>query len=154
MSSVDTNGNDAPGAGGWLRRHGAGSACPAGCGGHAGADSGRLEVVFVAHMPAAAAWSAQSIPVFLEGFDQETLDLEDQVGEALAPTETKWNFQRRNGDIASELLTAGEEQLAGEGPTTKVVLVVGGSKHRIDRFLNSTPTKMIRHDRFEIVVVP
>ena len=61
---------------------------------------GRLEVVFVAHMPAAAAFSAQSIPAFHEGFNQEERDFERQVEEAVASTEVKWHFQRRNGDIA------------------------------------------------------
>jgi nucleotide-binding universal stress UspA family protein len=115
---------------------------------------GRLEVVFVAHMPATAAFSAQAFPPLREGFDQEAQDLERQVEEALASTEVKWHFQRRNGDIASELLSAGEEQLAGEGPNTRVVVVVGGAAHKIDRYLNSTPTKVIRHDRFEVFVVP
>ena len=66
----------------------------------------------------------------------------------------KWRFQRRNGEIAAELLAAGEEELDSEGPSTKVVLVVGGSAHKIDRYLNSTPAKVIRQDRFEVFVVP
>jgi nucleotide-binding universal stress UspA family protein len=115
---------------------------------------GRIEVVFVAHMPAAAGFSAQSIPAFREGFDQQEHDLESQVEQVLASTEVKWHFQRRNGEVASELLAAGTEQMAGEGPDTKVVLVIGGSAHKLDRYLNSTPTKVIRHDRFEVVVVP
>jgi nucleotide-binding universal stress UspA family protein len=115
---------------------------------------GRLEVVFVAHMPVSAAFSAQAIPAFREGFDQDALDLERQVDEALASSEVKWHFQRRNGEIASELLAAGQEQLASEGPDTKVVLVVGGSAHKIDRYVNSTTMRVIRHDRFEVFVVP
>jgi len=115
---------------------------------------GRLEVVFVAHMPGSAGFAPQAITAFNEGFDSEAQDLKSQVEEALASTEVKWHFQRRNGDIASELVTAGEEQLAGEGPDTRVVLVVGGSAHKIDRYLNSTPTRVIRHDRFEVHVVP
>jgi hypothetical protein len=86
--------------------------------------------------------------------DVEAHDLESQVEKALASTDVKWHFQHRNGDVASELLAAGEEQLAGEGPETRVVLVVGGPAHKIDRYFNSTPTKVIRHDRFEVVVVP
>jgi nucleotide-binding universal stress UspA family protein len=115
---------------------------------------GRLEVVFVAHMPAAAGFSAQAIPAFREGFDQDEQDLERQVEEALGSAEVKWHFQRRNGEIASELLAAAEEQLADEGPETQVVLVVGGSSHKIDRYINSTPIKVVRHDRFRVVVVP
>jgi nucleotide-binding universal stress UspA family protein len=115
---------------------------------------GRLEVVFVAHIPPAAFFSADAIPTFREGFDHDEQELESQVEDALASTEVKWHFQRRNGEIANELVTAGEEQLAGEGPNTKVVLVVGGSAHKVDRYLGSTPTKVIRHDRFEVFVVP
>jgi nucleotide-binding universal stress UspA family protein len=115
---------------------------------------GRLEVVFVAHLPAAAGFSAQAVPAIREGFDQEAVDLEREVEQALASTEVKWHFQRRDGDIASELLTAGEEELAGEGPDSKVVLVLGGSAHKLDRYLHSTPTQVIRHDRFEVFVVP
>ena len=115
---------------------------------------GRLEVVFVAHMPATAAFSPEAIHAFREGSDHEAQDLESKVEEALASKGVKWHLQRRNGEIASELVTAGEEQLAGEGPDTKVVLVVGGSAHKIDRYLNSTPSKVIRHDRFEVFVVP
>jgi nucleotide-binding universal stress UspA family protein len=115
---------------------------------------GRIEVVFVAHMPVSAGLSAQAIPTFREGFDADEHVLEREVEEALGPRAVKWHFQRRNGEIAPELLAAGEEQLAGEGPATRVVLVVGGSAHKIDRYLNSTPTKVIRHDRFEVLVVP
>jgi nucleotide-binding universal stress UspA family protein len=119
-----------------------------------GRSAGRLEVVFVAHMPTAAAFSPQAVPAFREGFDADAQEFGGQVEAVLASTDVKWHFQRRNGDIASELLAAGEEQLAGEGPDTKVVLVVGGSAHKVDRYLNSTPTKVIRHDRFEVFVVP
>ena len=115
---------------------------------------GRMEVVFVAHVPAAASFSPQSIPAFREGFDHDAEVLESRVEETLASTDVKWHFQRRSGEIASELLAAGEEQFAGEGPDTRVVLVVGGPAHKVDRYLNSTPTKVIRHDRFEVFVVP
>jgi nucleotide-binding universal stress UspA family protein len=115
---------------------------------------GRMEVVFVEHVPASAALSAQAIPAFRQGLDSDARVFESEVDKALASTEVKWHFQHRNGDIAPELVAAGEEQFAGEGPDTKVVLVVGGSAHKIDRYLNSTPTKVIRHDRFEVLVVP
>ncbi len=96
----------------------------------------------------------QAIPAYREGFDDDARNLENRVAEALAATDVKWHFQHREGDVASELLVAGEEQISSEGPDTRVVLVVGGSAHRIDRYLNSTPTKVIRHDRFEVFVVP
>jgi nucleotide-binding universal stress UspA family protein len=114
----------------------------------------RVEVVFVAHMPVSTAFSAQAIPPAREGLDKQAQDLEDQVELTLGPRELKWHFERRNGEIAAQLLAACEEQLAGGGPETRVRLIVGCSAHKIDRYLHSIPAKVIRHDRFEVLVVP
>ena len=115
---------------------------------------GRLDVVFVAHVPGTVALAAQAISAVREGLDTEERDLAKKADEILGDTDVKWRFQRRNGEIAAELLAAGKEELDSEGPSTKVVLVVGGSAHKIDRYLNSTPAKVIRQDRFEVFVVP
>ncbi len=115
---------------------------------------GRMDVVFVAHVPSTVALAAQAISAVREGLDTEERDLAKKADEILGDTDVKWRFQRRNGEIAAELLAAGEEELDSEGPSTKVVLVVGGSAHKIDRYLNSTPAKVIRQDRFEVFVVP
>jgi nucleotide-binding universal stress UspA family protein len=115
---------------------------------------GRMDVVFVAHVPSTVALAAQAISAVREGLDTEERDLTKKADEILGDTDVKWRFQRRNGEIAAELLAAGKEELDSEGPRTKVVLVVGGSAHKIDRYLNSTPAKVIRQDRFEVFVVP
>jgi hypothetical protein len=116
--------------------------------------SGRMEVVYVAHVPGTVSFSAQAVVAVREGMDTEERELAARVDETLAGTSLKWHFQRRNGEIAPELLAAGEEQLDAEGPSTHVVLVVGGSAHKIDRYLNSTPARVIRQDRFEVLVIP
>jgi hypothetical protein len=115
---------------------------------------GRIDVVFVAHVPSTVALAAQAISAVREGLDTEERDLAKKADEILGDSDVKWRFQRRNGEIAAELLAAGKEELDSEGPSTKVVLVVGGSAHKIDRYLNSTPAKVIRQDRFEVFVVP
>jgi hypothetical protein len=115
---------------------------------------GRIDVVFVAHVPSTVALAAQAIAAVREGLDTEERDLAKKADEILGDSDVKWRFQRRNGEIAAELLAAGKEELDSEGPSTKVVLVVGGSAHKIDRYLNSTPAKVIRQDRFEVFVVP
>jgi nucleotide-binding universal stress UspA family protein len=115
---------------------------------------GRMEVVFVAHVPSSVAFSAQAIASVREGLDDEAQDLAGRVEELVGPSGVKWHFQRRNGEIAPELLAAGTEQLEAEGPNTHLVLVLGGSAHKIDRYLNSTPAKVLRQDRFEVLVVP
>jgi hypothetical protein len=89
-----------------------------------------------------------------DGLDNDERDLTRRVEGSLGGTDVKWRFQRRNGEIAAELLAAGQEQLEAEGPSTHVVVVVGGSAHKIDRYLNSTPARVIRQDRFEVLVVP
>jgi nucleotide-binding universal stress UspA family protein len=115
---------------------------------------GRMEVVFVAHVPSTVALAGQALTEVREGLDTEERDLTKMAAEILRDRDVKWRFQRRNGEIAAELLAAGQEQLDSEGPTTHVVVVVGGSAHKIDRYLNSTPTRVIRQDRFEVFVVP
>jgi nucleotide-binding universal stress UspA family protein len=115
---------------------------------------GRLEVVFVAHVPSTVALAAQAAEVVAEGLDEDAQSLAAMAEETLKDTDVKWHFQRRNGEIAPQLLAAGEEELESEGPSTRVVLVIGGPAHKIDRYLNSTPARVIRQDRFEVIVVP
>jgi Universal stress protein family len=116
--------------------------------------TGRMEVVFVAHVPATAAFAPQALASVEQGFDEEEAQLVDQVDAVLRTTGVKWHFQRRNGEVAPELLAAAKEQFDSEGPDTHLVLVLGGSAHKVDRYLNSTPVKVLRQDRFEVFVVP
>jgi nucleotide-binding universal stress UspA family protein len=116
--------------------------------------SGRLEVVYVANEPSTVAFTPQAFASVQEALDAETEQLGRRVDESLRTLDVKWHFQSRHGEIAAELLAAGTEQLGSGGPTTHVVLVVGGSAHKIDRYLNSTPARVIRKDRFEVLVVP
>jgi nucleotide-binding universal stress UspA family protein len=115
---------------------------------------GRMEVVYVAHVPASVALSAQGVAPVEESLDQEEHHLAGRVEEVLGPRGVKWHFQRRNGEIAPELLAVGAEQLDSEGPDTHLILVLGGSAHKIDRYLNSTPARVLRHGRFDVLVVP
>jgi hypothetical protein len=116
--------------------------------------AGRMEVVYVAHMPGSVAFSPYAVAAVRDGMDTEEQALSTRVDATLAGSGVKWHFQRRNGEVATSLLAAAEEQLDAEGPSTRVVLVVGGSAHKIDRYLNSTPARVIRQDRFEVHVVP
>jgi nucleotide-binding universal stress UspA family protein len=111
---------------------------------------GRMEVVYVSHVPEMLGLSGQA----MRGFVNEEDELVDQAKEVLRASEVKWNFQLRNGETVRELLTASAEQLASEGPNTRVMLVLGGSPHKIVRYLDSTPARVIRQDRFEVLVVP
>jgi len=116
--------------------------------------TGRMEVVFVAHMPSSVAFSPMGTASVEEGLADEATQLAGRVDDVLRPTGIKWHFQRRNGEIAPQLLAAAAEQFDSEGPDTHLVLVLGGTAHKIDRYLNSTPAKVLRQDRFEVFVVP
>jgi hypothetical protein len=109
-----------------------------------------MEVVYVSHIPDMMALSGQA----MRGFVNEESELVGRIKEVLRSTEVRWNFQFRNGDTVRELLAVSAEQLASEGPNTRLILVLGGSAHKITRSLNSTPARAMRRDLFEVLVVP
>jgi nucleotide-binding universal stress UspA family protein len=115
--------------------------------------TGHIEVVYVAHIPASVAMAPGAGPVLATGFEEEEQRLLLLAGETLQGRDLDWNFQRRNGNIAPELLAAAEERHPEVG-STRVMLVLGGSAHKLDRYLNSTPSRVIRHDRLPVVVIP
>jgi nucleotide-binding universal stress UspA family protein len=115
---------------------------------------GRIEVVFVAHIPPSAAYSAPAIVEVQSALDSTERTAAHQAGELLEGQGVKWHFQRRNGDVASELLAVADEYLASSGPEAKVAVVVGGSSRKIDRYLNSVGGRLIRRDRVRVIVIP
>jgi nucleotide-binding universal stress UspA family protein len=115
--------------------------------------SGLVEVVYVAQAPAAVALTANAIVETQAAFDQEQRLLAERCRAILEPSGVAWHFQRRDGTVAHELLTVAEELTASADASTRVVLVLGGSAHRVHRYLNSVPQKVVRSDRFDVVVV-
>jgi nucleotide-binding universal stress UspA family protein len=115
---------------------------------------GEMDVVFVGHTPAGAAFSPGALTEVNAAFDTMERDLTRQAAELLDGQEVRWHFHRRDGEIARELLAAGKELLDANGPDARVVLVVGGCAHKLDRYLNSVPARIVRQDRFRVVVVP
>jgi nucleotide-binding universal stress UspA family protein len=115
---------------------------------------GHIEVVYVAHVPSSVAMAPVALPAMQDTFEEEEQSLLVQAGETLHGYDLDWNFQRRNGDIATELLAAAEERLPAATGSVRVMLVVGGSARKVDRYLNSTPSRIIRHDRLPVLVIP
>ena len=68
--------------------------------------TGRIEVVYVAHMSSMAALSADAVTELEAGFDEIEQDLRTAVGEQLGGRVEGWDFYRRQGLIAEELLAA------------------------------------------------
>jgi hypothetical protein len=61
--------------------------------------TGRVEVVYVAHVPNAGMVSAAALAEIEVNFDQAEQELRTEVGERLRGSEEHWEFVRRQGVI-------------------------------------------------------
>ena len=68
--------------------------------------TGRIEVVYVAHMSSMAALSPAAVTELETDFDEIEQELRTSVGEQLRGRVEGWDFERRESLIAEELLVA------------------------------------------------
>ena len=115
---------------------------------------GWLEIVFVAHTPAAAPYSPEAVAELRQGFDEESARLEAKAGTVLIHQPRHWRFERRDGGVAEQLLAVAEELQRRYGPTKDVCLVVGAPAHRFHRLAGSVSASLARSGRFPLIVVP
>lgn len=115
---------------------------------------GWLEIVFVAHTPAAAPYSPEAVAELRQGFDEESARLEAKAGSLLIQQRRHWRFERRDGGVAEQLLAVADELQGRYGPTTDICIVVGASAHRFHRLAGSVGASLARSGRFPLVVVP
>jgi nucleotide-binding universal stress UspA family protein len=115
--------------------------------------SGRLEVLYVAHIPSMASLSAGAVTELESGFDDIEQELRTMVREQLDGREERWEFARRQGPIAEELVAAAKTH-ASDHPDTTVVIVVGGSSMAAHRVLGSVAVSLARHAPVPLVIVP
>jgi nucleotide-binding universal stress UspA family protein len=115
--------------------------------------TGRLEVVYVAHLPSMVMLSADAIAEVETDFDAIEQELRASAAEHLAGHAEAWGFQRRQGLIAEELLAAaGGIQDAHPGDV--VVIVVGSSSHASHRVIGSVAVSLARHSPVPVIIVP
>lgn len=115
---------------------------------------GSLEVVFVAHLPATAAMSAQAVVEVQEGLDEEATNLACKVRGILAGSGIAWHFRRRNGIVGDELIAAADEQVRAQKSDSDITIIVGGSSHWYHHLGGSVASSIARHDRFPLLVQP
>jgi nucleotide-binding universal stress UspA family protein len=115
--------------------------------------TGRIEVVYVAHLPSTAALSPGGIAELEIGFDDIERELRAMAGEQLASRQENWAFERRQGSIGEELLAAARE-ISAAHPNASVVIVVGSSSHAAHRVVGSVAVGLARHSPVPLVVVP
>jgi nucleotide-binding universal stress UspA family protein len=115
--------------------------------------TGRIEVVYVAHMPSMAALSPGAVTELETDFDDIEQELRTMAAEQLRDREQSWDFHRRQGLIAEELIAAGKD-LGAAHPHATVVIVVGSSSLVAHRVVGSVAVGLARHSPVPLVVVP
>lgn len=113
--------------------------------------SGRVEVVYVAHLPSMAALSPGAVTELESDFDDIERELRTLAAEQLGDQE--WTFERRQGLIAEELIDAAKE-LGTAHPDATVVIVVGSSSMAAHRVVGSVAVSLARHSHVPLIVVP
>ena len=114
---------------------------------------GRIEVVYVAHIPSMAALSPGAVSELEKDFDDVEQELRTMAAEQLQDREQSWGFERRQGVIPEELIAAAKD-LGAAHPRATVVIVVGSSSLVAHRVVGSVAVSLARHSPVPLVVVP
>jgi nucleotide-binding universal stress UspA family protein len=115
--------------------------------------TGRIDVVYVAHMSSLAAMSPGAVGEMESDFEEIEQELRTAAEEQLRGRVGGWSFERREGLIADELLAAARDIHAVE-PQATVVIVVGSSSVVTHRVIGSVAVSLARHSHVPLVVVP
>jgi len=115
--------------------------------------TGRIEVVYVAHLSSLAMLSADAIVEVESDFDEIEQELRTAAAEQLDDHGTAWRFGRRQGIIADELMAAAKD-LGDAHPGDTVAIVVGSSSHATHRVVGSVAVGLARHSSVPLVIVP
>jgi nucleotide-binding universal stress UspA family protein len=115
--------------------------------------AGSIEVVYVAHLPAVDMLSADAVGQMEVDFDEIARDLDTMLGEQLHGREERWEFVRRQGQIADELM-AHATGIRDHHPGDTAVIVVGSSSQAMHRVVGSVAVTLARRSPVPIVVVP
>jgi nucleotide-binding universal stress UspA family protein len=114
---------------------------------------GRITVVWVAHLASTVELSADAIAIMEDDFDEVARELRAAAAEKLAGSGLSWDFQRRQGPIAQQLIAAAESAHAAR-PGDVVAIWVGSSSSGIHRLVGSVAVNLARHSPVPITVVP
>jgi nucleotide-binding universal stress UspA family protein len=115
--------------------------------------TGRIELVYVAHLPSMAALSPGAVSELEIDFDDVEQELRTMAAEQLRDRARDWGFERRQGLIAEELVAAAKD-LGAANPHATVVIVVGSSSLVTHRVVGSVAVSLARHSPVPLIVVP
>ena len=114
---------------------------------------GRIDVVYVAHLSSLVMMSPGAIAEMESDFDEIEQELRAAAAERLRPSGAAWEFERRQGIVADELIAASTGIQAAHANQT-VVIVVGSSSHVGHRMVGSVAVSLARHSPVPLVIVP
>ena len=115
--------------------------------------TGRIEVVYIAHLPGIDMLSADAVGQMEIDFDEIARDLRTAAEQQLRGREERWGFERRQGSIADEL-TAAATGIRDSHPGDSVAIVVGSSSHAMHRVIGSVAVILAHRAPVPIVIVP
>jgi nucleotide-binding universal stress UspA family protein len=115
--------------------------------------TGRIELVYVAHMPSMASLSPAAVAELETDFNDVEQELRTMAGAQVGDRVEHWGFERREGLIAEELLAATRD-IGAAHPDATVVIVVGSSSHAAHRVVGSVAVGLARHSPVPLIVVP
>ena len=118
--------------------------------------SGRIDVVYVAHVPSIDMMSADALVEVEASFDDVAAELRAQAEEQLRGREDRWRFERAGGEVTeiTDALIAKAGQLHDAHPDDNVAIVVGSSSHAVHRMVGSVAVGLARRSPVPVVVVP
>jgi nucleotide-binding universal stress UspA family protein len=115
--------------------------------------TGSIEVVYVAHLSSMVSLSPGAIAEMELDFDDIAKDLRASAAKQLDEQAPGWEFQRRQGLIADELIAAAKD-IHDADPSKTVVIVVGSSSRAAHRMVGSVAVSLARHAPVPLVIVP
>ena len=115
--------------------------------------TGRIEVVWVAHLSTTVMMSPGAIAEMEEGFDELAPELRAQAAGQLDGHEVAWGFERRQGIVADELIAVATG-IRDAHPGQTMAIVVGSSSHAAHRMVGSVAVSLARHSPVPVVIVP
>jgi len=114
---------------------------------------GCIDVVWVAHLSSSVRLSADAMVEMEAAFDELEPELRAQAAGQLRGRGADWQFQRRQGLIADELIAVAAG-LRDARPGQGVVIVIGSSSHATHRMAGSVAVSRARHAPVPLVIVP
>jgi nucleotide-binding universal stress UspA family protein len=115
--------------------------------------TGRIEIVYVAQLSSVAMLSPGAIAEIESDFNEIEQELRASAAEQLRDCGAAWEFVRRQGVIANELIAAATAIRDAHAGDT-VAIVVGSSSHASHRVVGSVAVGLARHSPVPLVIVP